>query len=196
MEQPRHAGEQAAGDAQSGGGMPVGRADVLALCTPGPLYTPEQRRRRDESVWTLVQGILAPIQFLVCLVSTGLVLRYLMTGMGADAATASIIVKTLLLYAIMITGSIWEKVVFGQWLFAEPFWWEDLVSFLVLGLHTLYLVALLHDWWSTRDRMILALVAYAVYAVNAAQFLLKLRAARRQEADAAPATLPGGSVAA
>ncbi|MFN3370732.1 MAG: 2-vinyl bacteriochlorophyllide hydratase, partial [Sphingomonadaceae bacterium] len=82
------------------------------------LYTPEQRRRRDETVWTLVQGILAPIQFLVCLISTLLVVRYLLTGEGADAATVSIIVKTLLLYTIMITGSIWEKVVFGQWLFA------------------------------------------------------------------------------
>lgn len=148
------------------------------------LYTPEERRRRDESRWTLVQGILAPIQFVVFLVSTGLVLRYLATGDGAEIATASIILKTMLLYAIMITGSIWEKQVFGRWLFAEPFWWEDLVSFLVLGLHTLYLVALVKGWWSVEARMILALVAYAAYAINATQFLLKLRAARRQEAAA------------
>jgi 3-vinyl bacteriochlorophyllide hydratase len=148
------------------------------------LYTPEERRRRDASRWTLVQGILAPIQFLVFLVSTGLVLRYLATGEGMEIATASIVLKTMLLYAIMITGSIWEKEVFGRWLFAEPFWWEDLVSFLVLGLHTLYLVALFRGWWNVEVRMLLALVAYATYAVNAAQFLLKLRAARRQEAAA------------
>ncbi len=148
------------------------------------LYTPEERRRRDESRWTVVQGILAPIQFLVFLVSTGLVLRYLATGQGAEIATASIVLKTMLLYAIMITGSIWEKEVFGRWLFAEPFWWEDLVSFLVLGLHTLYLVALFRGWWSIEARMLLALVAYAAYAINATQFLLKLRAARRQEAAA------------
>jgi 3-vinyl bacteriochlorophyllide hydratase len=148
------------------------------------LYTPEERRRRDASRWTLVQGILAPIQFLVFLVSTGLVLRYLATGEGVEIATASIVLKTMLLYAIMVTGSIWEKEVFGRWLFAEPFWWEDLVSFLVLGLHTLYLVAQFRGWWSIETRMLLALLAYAAYAINATQFLLKLRAARRQEAAA------------
>ena len=40
-----------------------------------PLYTPEQRRRRDATPWTLVQGVLAPIQFLVFVVSLALVLR-------------------------------------------------------------------------------------------------------------------------
>jgi 3-vinyl bacteriochlorophyllide hydratase len=157
------------------------------------LYTAEQRARRDASPWTRVQGILAPIQFLVFLVSTLLVVRFLLTGAGEPLATASILLKTLLLYAIMITGSIWEKAVFGKWLFAEPFWWEDLVSFLVIGLHTLYLAALLFGWLTTEARMWLALIAYAVYAVNAAQFLLKLRAARLQER--AGAGIAGGVTA-
>jgi len=30
-----------------------------------PLYTPAERWRRDATVWTLVQGVLAPLQFLV-----------------------------------------------------------------------------------------------------------------------------------
>ncbi len=143
-----------------------------------PLYTPEQRLRRDATKWTLVQGILAPLQIFICVGSAILVIRYLRTGEGADLATASIILKTFTLYTIMITGSIWEKVVFDKWLFAEPFFWEDVVSMGVIALHTLYLVALLFDWWTERDRMILALVAYAAYVVNAAQFILKLRAAR------------------
>jgi 3-vinyl bacteriochlorophyllide hydratase len=157
-------------------------ADVRASERGAGLYTPEERQRRDATPWTLVQGILAPIQFLVFLVSTVLVVRFLMTGAGEQLAIGSILLKTLLLYTIMVTGSIWEKVVFGKWLFAEPFWWEDFVSFLVIGLHTLYLAALLKGWWSTEARMILALVAYAIYAVNATQFLLKLRAARLQAA--------------
>ena len=45
-----------------------------------PLYTNDERRRRDESPWTLVQGVLAPLQFLIFLVSTALVWRYLATG--------------------------------------------------------------------------------------------------------------------
>jgi 3-vinyl bacteriochlorophyllide hydratase len=150
-----------------------------------PLYTPEQRARRDSSRWTLVQGILAPLQFLVFLVSLALVLRYLATGEGAAAATLSIVVKTLVLYAIMITGSIWEKVVFDKWLFAESFFWEDVFSFAVLALHTAYLVALIYGIGTERDRMILALAAYAAYVVNAGQFLLKLRAARLQTAATA-----------
>ena len=150
--------------------------------TTRPLYTAEQKRVRDESVWTLVQGVLAPVQFLVFLVSLGLVLRYLSTGEGQSAATISIVVKTLTLYTIMISGAIWEKVVFGVYLFAEGFYWEDMVSMLVLALHSAYLVALFNDLLDTRALMLLALAAYATYVVNAAQFILKLRAARLQGA--------------
>jgi len=152
-----------------------------------PIYTPEERRRRDATPWTLVQGVLAPLQFVVFLVSLVLVLRYLYTGAGETAATVSVVVKTLILYTIMITGSIWEKVVFGKYLFARPFFWEDVFSMLVLALHTAYLVALLTGWLAVREQMVLALAAYAAYVVNAAQFLLKLRAARL-EARAASGT--------
>ncbi len=146
------------------------------------LYTPSERRRRDASPWTLVQGILAPVQFFVFLVSLGLVIRYLMTGNGYDAATLSIVIKTLTLYTIMITGAIWEKVVFGQYLFAPAFYWEDVFSMLVLALHSLYLAALYFDWLSPNALMLLALAAYATYIVNAAQFIWKLRMARLQGA--------------
>ena len=153
-----------------------------------PLYTPDQRRRRDATRWTMVQGILAPIQFLIFLVSAALVLRYLATGDGAAAATVSIVLKTCALYAIMMTGSIWEKIVFGQWLFVPAFFWEDVFSMLVLALHTLYLVALIGGLGTERGRMLLALAAYATYAINAGQFLLKLRAARLQ--GPSPQTVP------
>jgi 3-vinyl bacteriochlorophyllide hydratase len=147
-----------------------------------PLYTPEERRRRDQSPWTLVQGILAPVQFLVFLVSLYLVLRYLVTGEGELIATISIVVKTLVLYAIMITGAIWEREVFGRYLFAPVFFWEDVFSMLVLALHTAYLVALATGALDMRGLMLLALAAYAAYVINAAQFLIKLRAARLDQA--------------
>ncbi|MEY3080474.1 MAG: 2-vinyl bacteriochlorophyllide hydratase [Pseudomonadota bacterium] len=149
------------------------------------LYTDAQRKRRDSSPWTLVQGILAPLQFLVFLVSLGLVLRTLITGEGAGMANASVILKTMLLYTIMVTGSLWEKDVFGKYLFAPAFFWEDVVSFGVIALHTAYLVCLLQGWLSESGLMWLALVAYAAYVTNATQFLLKLRAARLQQAGAA-----------
>ena len=147
-----------------------------------PLYTPEQRRLRDSSRWTLVQGVLAPLQFIVFLVSAGLVLRYLLNGEGLAVATASVLVKTLVLYTIMVTGCIWEKVVFDRWLFAPAFFWEDLFSMAVLGLHTAYLVALATGALGARGQMLLALAAYATYAINAAQFVYKLRLARLDEA--------------
>ena len=149
------------------------------------LYTDAQRKRRDSSPWTLVQGILAPLQFLVFLVSLGLVLRTLITGEGAGMSNASVILKTMLLYTIMVTGSLWEKDVFGKYLFAPAFFWEDVVSFGVIALHTAYLVCLLQGWLSESGLMWLALVAYATYVINAAQVLLKLRAARLQQAGAA-----------
>ena len=147
------------------------------------LYTPEQRKKRDTSRWTLVQGILAPVQFVICIVSAALVLRFLMTGEGYMAATVSVLVKTLALYAIMVTGAIWEKEVFGQYLLAPAFFWEDVVSFGVIALHTLYLVALLMGFMTPGQLMILALVAYAAYFVNAAQFIWKLRMARLSAAQ-------------
>jgi 3-vinyl bacteriochlorophyllide hydratase len=146
-----------------------------------PLYTPDEKRRRDQTPWTLVQGVLAPIQFLVFLASLALVLRYLATGDGQTAATLSVVAKTLTLYTIMVTGCIWEKVVFGRYLFAPAFYWEDVFSMLVLALHTAYLYALATDSLAVRGQMYLALAAYATYVVNATQFILKLRAARLQQ---------------
>ncbi|WP_372426573.1 2-vinyl bacteriochlorophyllide hydratase [Salinarimonas chemoclinalis] len=165
------------------------------------LYTPQERLRRDASPWTTVQGVLAPVQFLVCLASIVLIARYLATGEGYALATISIVVKTLTLYTIMVTGAIWEKEVFGVYLFAEPFFWEDVVSFGVIALHTFYLVALFTDLLGSRGEMLLALAAYAAYVVNAVQFVLKLRAARLQESrervSASPASdgLVAGEVA-
>ena len=145
------------------------------------LYTPEQRARRNATPWTMVQGVLAPAQFAVFLVSVALVARFLVTGEGQAVATASVVFKTGVLYLIMVTGSIWERVVFGRYLFAPAFYWEDMVSMLVLALHTAYIAALLSGALDTHHLMLLALAAYASYVVNAAQFVLKLRAARREQ---------------
>ncbi|MDM7957665.1 2-vinyl bacteriochlorophyllide hydratase [Blastomonas sp.] len=158
---------------------PSGRRSAGAAVS---LYTPAERARRDSTVWTLVQGVLAPVQFIIFLASLALVLRYLATGEGAFAADVSIIVKTLTLYTIMVTGSIWEKVVFGKWLFAPAFFWEDVFSMLVLALHTAYLVMLLGGIGSIEARMGVALAGYGAYVINAGQFLWKLRVARLQGA--------------
>jgi 3-vinyl bacteriochlorophyllide hydratase len=142
------------------------------------LYTAEERARRDATPWTMVQGILAPAQFLAFAVSLVLVLRFLWTGEGYGAATVSILVKTGFLYIIMVTGAIWEKVVFGQYLFAPAFFWEDVFSFAVIALHSLYLWALWTGAMTPHQLMAVTLAAYATYVINAGQFLRKLRLAR------------------
>lgn len=157
----------------------AGTATTAPHARGTPLYTPDQRRRRDASRWTVVQGVLAPVQLLVCLGSIALVARYLATGDGWALAAASVVLKTVLLYTIMVTGSLWEHDVYGQYLFAPAFFWEDVVSCVVLALHTAYLAAWAFAWLAPRELALLALAAYATYLVNAAQFLWKLRMARR-----------------
>lgn len=149
------------------------------------LYTAQERARRDATRWTLVQGLLAPAQFLAFAVSLVLVVRFLLSGHGYEAATLSILVKTGFLFVIMITGAIWEKVVFGQYLFAPAFFWEDVFSFAVIALHTLYLWALLTGAMTPHHLMVVALAAYATYVINAGQFIRKLRLARLDERAAA-----------
>jgi len=141
-------------------------------------YTPEQRLRRDSSVWTTVQGVLAPLQFLAFALSLLFVINFLANGTGYSAAVISVLIKTLFLFTIMVTGAIWEKVVFGRYLFAPAFFWEDVVSMLVIFLHVAYVVSWLFDLQAPREQMWLAIAAYTAYVINAAQFLLKLRAAR------------------
>ena len=145
-----------------------------------PVYSPEERQRRDSSPWTLVQGVLAILQFAIFFVSLTLVLRYLITGDGLFAADLSVLAKAAALYAIMITGSIWEKQVFGRWLFAPSFFWEDVVSMIVIALHTAYLVMLFGDVAGAESRMWVALAGYVFYLINAGQFLRKLRVARSE----------------
>ncbi len=147
------------------------------------LYTPAERARRDATVWTMVQGVLAPLQFLAFAISLCLVINFLMNNVGFGAATLSVVIKTSLLFAIMATGAIWEKVVFGRYLFAPAFFWEDVVSMLVMALHTAYLVMWLAGWGSPTEQMWVALAAYASYVVNALQFLLKFQAAKQTPAS-------------
>lgn len=153
----------------------------MPASSPQVLYTPAQRARRDATAWTLVQGILAPVQFLIFGISLYLVVQSLQSGEHTDWALTSVVIKTLVLYAIMVTGAIWEKVVFGQYLFAPAFYWEDVVSMLVLALHTAYLWVWWQGVWSATDQLLLALAAYGSYALNAAQYIRKLRMARLQK---------------
>ena len=145
------------------------------------LYTPDQKLRRDNSLWTKVQAVLAPLQFLVCFASIGFVVSYLYTGDGYLIATLSILFKTAILYLIMTTGAIWEKEVFGQYLLAPAFFWEDIVSFFVIAIHTAYVLSLIMSLMDAEKLMWLALIAYLAYFINATQFLIKFKLGRNNK---------------
>lgn len=142
-------------------------------------YTAEQLEKRDNSKWTTVQVVLAPLQFLVFVISFGLVIRYLVTGSGYTVATVSVLIKIALLWAITITGMFWEKDVFGKWFLAPQFFWEDFMNAVAMLLHNLYFLA---QWagWSERAIMTLMLVAYSSYLVNCTQFFIRGMKARKQ----------------
>jgi 3-vinyl bacteriochlorophyllide hydratase len=147
------------------------------------LYTSEQLERRNASRWTRVQVVLAPIQFLAFLISFGLVVRFLTTGQGYAVANASVLVKIGLLWAITVTGMVWEKEVFGRYFLARAFLWEDLGNAVAMLTHNVYFVArTLH--WSDRATMLLMLLAYCSYLVNCAQFVRRGMQAGRQRRQA------------
>ncbi len=147
-------------------------------------YTPEQLQKRDESKWTLVQAILAPVQFLAFVISFVLVVRYLLSGQGYAAATVSVLIKIALLWLITITGMIWEKEVFGRWFLAPEFFWEDVGNAVAMIMHNLYFFA---RWqgWTSEATMTLMLVAYIAYLFNMAQFIVKGVRARKDRMEGA-----------
>lgn len=144
------------------------------------MYTPVQLARRDSSIWTRVQMVLAPLQFVAFVISFVLVARYLVTGEGYVAATASVIIKIALLWAITISGMIWEHEIFGHWFLAPQFFWEDVGNAVAMLFHNLYFVAIALGW-SERATMSLMLLAYCTYLVNCTQFVVKgIRAGRQR----------------
>ncbi len=147
-----------------------------------PRYTPEQLARRNASVWTKVQAILAPIQFLIFL--AGLTVTWLYTqGIGiTDFAwiTFFVTLKTFMLALIFVTGGFFELEVFGAFAFAPEFFWEDFGSAIAMVVHLSYFVL----FWMGLDHNILiwtALLAYTSYLVNAAQFVIRLLLEKHNE---------------
>lgn len=147
-------------------------------------YTPEQKAKRDNSVWTKVQMILAPLQLLAFIISVILVVHYLDTGENYVLANLSVLIKIGLLWLITITGMIWEKEVYGQWFMAPEFFWEDFFNAVALFMHNLYFVAHLLGW-SDRAIMVLMLIAYSTYLINFAQFFVKGLRMRKARLDGA-----------
>ncbi len=157
------------------------------------MYTPEQLRRREASRWTRVQIILAPIQFVAFIISFALVIRYLVTGEGYWITTISIWIKIALIWALTITGMLWEHDMFDHYFMAREFFWEDLGNLIAIITHNLYFVA---QWMgaSTQTVMWVMVFAYVTYLFNAGQFLARgIRSAQQRRALAAAKAMSLGT---
>ncbi len=146
-----------------------------------PRYTPEQLERRNASVWTKVQGILAPIQFIMFLAGLTVTLLYPSNGIDNFAwITFFVTLKTLMLALIFVTGGFFELEVFGQFAFAHEFFWEDFGSAIAMIVHLSYFVLffIVHD---ETTLIWTALLAYLSYLVNAAQFVIRLLLEKHNE---------------
>jgi 3-vinyl bacteriochlorophyllide hydratase len=136
-------------------------------------YTPEQSERRNKSVWTKVQIIGAPLQLMVFFISLGFVIYTLSTDNLFELTNATIMFKIAFLYFMCITGMFWEKEVFNHWYLAPQFFWEDVVTAVVMITHTIYLIALLAGVKDHKTLLALIIVAYVSYLFNAGQYVLK-----------------------
>jgi 3-vinyl bacteriochlorophyllide hydratase len=148
-------------------------------------YTSDQLRRRNQSLWTPVQAVAAAIQFVIFIISVGLVIRFFATGQGYEIATVFGVTKVLLLYFMTVTGMAWEDEVFGQLFLAKEFFWEDIGNLLSLSGNTVYLATLLLGL-PKEIQMIALCVALATYVINFAQFARRgMKSARQKRASAA-----------
>ncbi|NTV07643.1 MAG: 2-vinyl bacteriochlorophyllide hydratase [Chlorobium limicola] len=140
-----------------------------------PRYTPEQLAKRNASVWTEIQILLAPVQFMIFLTGIGLNALYASNPASIDFfwISVAILFKTLFFVILFITGMFFEKDLFGKWVFSKEFFWEDVGSSVATFFHFLYFV-LAWKGYPDGTLVIWATVAYSSYIINAVQYLVRI----------------------
>jgi len=140
-----------------------------------PRYTPEQLIKRNASVWTEIQIILAPVQFLIFLTGVTLNTLYANNLVAIDFywISVAILFKTLFFALLFITGMFFEKEIFDTWVYSPEFLWEDIGSTVAAFFHLLYFVL---AWMGYPERLLVmeAYVAYMTYVANAMQYLIRI----------------------
>lgn len=140
-----------------------------------PRYTPEQLAMRNASVWTDIQIILAPIQFLIFLTGVTVTALYANGLFITDFywVSVAILFKTLFFALLFITGMYFEKEIFGKWIFSKEFLWEDIGSTVAAFFHLLYFVM---AWMGYSEEVLIweACIAYFTYVVNALQYFVRI----------------------
>ncbi|ACF15167.1 2-vinyl bacteriochlorophyllide hydratase [Chloroherpeton thalassium ATCC 35110] len=146
-----------------------------------PRYTPEQLRKRNNSVWTKVQLYLAPIQFVVFIIGVILTVMYYHGALeDFSIVTWALLIKTLFLVVLFVTGAFFEKEIFDIWVFSPEFLWEDIGSSIATTVHFLYFI--LAYMGKSEDVLVwTAFAAYFSYVVNAIQYLVRIFLEKQNE---------------
>jgi 3-vinyl bacteriochlorophyllide hydratase len=130
------------------------------------------QERSAASVWTRIHPVFAIGQLGVFLVSVVLFALYFLHMVPFTAVHDSVLMKIALMIGAIVTGSLWEHDVFGHWWFAYEFFIEDVMTLNVFLLHIGYLITV-YVWPQTMPAVLAMLgVAYAVYALNVAQYIV------------------------
>jgi 3-vinyl bacteriochlorophyllide hydratase len=140
------------------------------------------RDRRDASIWTSIHPVFAIGQLGVFVVSLVLVALYALHVVAFSAVHLSVLIKIAFMVGAVITGSLWERDVYGKWWFAHEFFIEDVMTLNVFLLHVGYLVAVYG--WPDNSRAYLAMlgIAYFVYGLNVCQYIASHMRSRKDDA--------------
>jgi len=156
---------------------------MAAEGTPRLLPFTSVQERRDTSVWTRIHPIFAIGQLGVFIVSVALFALYAVHLVPFAAVYLSVLLKIALMIGAIVTGSLWEHDVFGEWWFAEEFFVEDVMTVNVFLLH----VAVVVMFFRMPDQLgavagMLAF-AYVIYTINVGQYLIQHASGHKPAAD-------------
>jgi 3-vinyl bacteriochlorophyllide hydratase len=135
--------------------------------------------RRRATIWTRIHPPFAFAQLAVCLVSIGLIGLFFAGQVSFKVVHVSALAKIALMIGAVVTGSLWERAVYGYWWFAPQFFLEDLLTYVVALFQVGYLIVYYHSPDNLAANVAVLMVTYLAYAVNVTQYVLKNRLARR-----------------
>ncbi len=141
------------------------------------------QERRDASIWTRIHPIFAIGQLGVFVVSVALLVLNAVHVVPFTAVYLSVLFKIILMVGAIVTGSLWEHDVFGEWWFAEEFFVEDAMTVNVFLLHVGVVI-----WYFQQPQNLgpiagLLVFAYVIYAINVAQYIIQHSSAHAPAKD-------------
>ena len=135
--------------------------------------------RRAATIWTRLHPPFAFAQLAVCIASVVLICLFFAGRVSFSVVHDSALLKIALMAGAVVTGSLWERAVYGYWWFAPQFFLEDLLTYVVALFQIGYLMVYYHSPDNLAANVAVLIVSYLAYVVNVTQYVLKHQVARR-----------------